>query len=278
MSLRLDGNNSLSYMGVAATQPPQQLIMKRRPTTNDLQGIEIGTFWTIPHQNVGPSEEVWMLMSKAANVATWTLMNSSIPTTFPDHEILIGTGTATINTVPAGTLGECLISGGAGADAAFGSLSVPFGGTGNSTYVAYAPVCGGVTATAPLQSVATVGAAGEVLTSSGAGFIPTWQPVASAFYAITSIDDTDSPYTVLSSDMYIEVDSTSGPVIVKLPDTISVGKVFYIKDSAGTSAANNITVTTVTGAVLIDGATSYVISSNYQATSIIFNGSFYAIF
>lgn len=63
----------------------------------------------------------------------------------------------------------------------FGSLpasassnTVPNGGTGASSFTAYAPVFGGTTSTNPLQS-GTVGTAGQVLTSNGAGALPTFQ-------------------------------------------------------------------------------------------------------
>lgn len=55
-----------------------------------------------------------------------------------------------------------------------GILPVPNGGTGVNTFTAYAPVFGGTTSTDPLQS-GTVGTAGQVLTSNGAGAIATFQ-------------------------------------------------------------------------------------------------------
>jgi hypothetical protein len=48
-------------------------------------------------------------------------------------------------------------------------LSVTYGGTGRTSATAYSVICGGTTATGAHQSVASVGAAGEVLTSNGAG-------------------------------------------------------------------------------------------------------------
>ena len=48
------------------------------------------------------------------------------------------------------------------------------GGTGVATFTAYAPIFGGTTATGALQS-GTVGTAGQVLTSNGAGAVPTFQ-------------------------------------------------------------------------------------------------------
>ena len=54
-------------------------------------------------------------------------------------------------------------------------LAVENGGTGASSFTAYAVTCGGTTGTAALQSVSGVGTADQVLTSNGAGALPTWQ-------------------------------------------------------------------------------------------------------
>ena len=54
-------------------------------------------------------------------------------------------------------------------------LTVTNGGTGKRATVAYAVQCGGTTTTGAHQDVATVGSAGQVLTSNGAGALPTFQ-------------------------------------------------------------------------------------------------------
>jgi hypothetical protein len=60
-----------------------------------------------------------------------------------------------------------------------GTLSVDQGGTGRTTNVAYSVVCGGTTTGGAEQSVASVGTSGQVLTSGGAGALPTWTTVSS---------------------------------------------------------------------------------------------------
>ena len=55
------------------------------------------------------------------------------------------------------------------------ALPVASGGTGVSSNTAYAVLCGGTTATNPIQSIASVGTTGQVLTSNGAGALPTMQ-------------------------------------------------------------------------------------------------------
>ena len=58
-----------------------------------------------------------------------------------------------------------------------GGTDVPVadGGTGRSSHTEYAVICGGTTTTAAQQSIASVGTSGHVLTSNGAGLLPTFQ-------------------------------------------------------------------------------------------------------
>jgi hypothetical protein len=61
-----------------------------------------------------------------------------------------------------------------------GTLPVANGGTGATSATAYAVQCGGTTSTGAHQSIASVGTAGQVLTSNGASALPTFQ-TASGF-------------------------------------------------------------------------------------------------
>ncbi len=54
-------------------------------------------------------------------------------------------------------------------------ITVADGGTGRSSHTAYAVLCGGTTGTGAQQSIASVGTAGQVLTSNGASALPTFQ-------------------------------------------------------------------------------------------------------
>jgi hypothetical protein len=56
-------------------------------------------------------------------------------------------------------------------------LAVADGGTGISSATAYALLCGGTTSTGAFQSVAGVGSSGQVLTSNGAGALPSFQTI-----------------------------------------------------------------------------------------------------
>ncbi len=56
-----------------------------------------------------------------------------------------------------------------------GTVTVPQGGTGLTTLTAYAVLAGGTTSTGNLQQVSGLGTSGQVLTSNGAGALPTFQ-------------------------------------------------------------------------------------------------------
>jgi len=60
------------------------------------------------------------------------------------------------------------------------------GGTGVDTTTAYAVQCGGTTATGAHQPIASVGTSGQVLTSNGAGALPTMQTLNSGLILISS--------------------------------------------------------------------------------------------
>lgn len=57
-------------------------------------------------------------------------------------------------------------------------VAVADGGTGRSSHTAYAVLCGGTTTTTAQQSIASVGSSGQVLTSNGAGALPTFQSIS----------------------------------------------------------------------------------------------------
>jgi hypothetical protein len=160
-----------------------------------------------------------------------------------DNAVLVGSGAADVTPIAVGTDGQVLI-GATGADPAFATLT---SASGTISFVA--------------------GPNTLNLETSG-----------TEVYNVTQVDDTDSPYTLLSSDHYISCDVSLGVLTINLPNAPATGRVYTIKDMGGDAATNNITVTTVGGVVTIDGATTFVINSAYQAISVIFNGTSYEVF
>lgn len=82
------------------------------------------------------------------------------------------------------------------------------------------------------------------------------------------------PYTTLATDYVILVDTSAARTITPLASP-ATGQTFVIKDSVGSAGTNNITVSP--SGKNIDGAASYVMTSNYQAITIVYNGTEWSI-
>ena len=93
--------------------------------------------------------------------------------------LVAGASNAVSSVAPSATSGVPYISQGAASNPAFGTAVVAGGGTGRTSHTAYAVLCGGTTTTAAQQSIASVGTSGQVLTSNGAGALPTFQDASS---------------------------------------------------------------------------------------------------
>lgn len=130
-------------------------------------------------------------------------------------------------------------------------VAVADGGTGRSSHTAYAVVCGGTTTTAAQQSIASVGTAGHVLTSNGAGALPTFQAAGS------SVPQAVTTATASGSSVVLTVDFTTYEEYEVTFDSISVGAaddslLFDASSNGGgaygttTYSGKRITITTVT--------------------------------
>jgi len=68
------------------------------------------------------------------------------------------------------------------------ALSVAQGGTGIKTGTAFGVICAGTTATGAFQVLNSLGTLGQVLTSAGAGALPSWQ--STTLYGVYTASDT----------------------------------------------------------------------------------------
>jgi hypothetical protein len=107
-------------------------------------------------------------------------------TTLTNHGVLLGQGTSAVAATAAGTSGQPLLSGGAGADPSYGTLGVAAGGTGDTTLAAHGVLIGAGTSAIVVSGA---GNAGEVLTSNGASADPTFQAAAGGGGGSNSIQD-----------------------------------------------------------------------------------------
>jgi hypothetical protein len=115
------------------------------------------------------------------------------------------------------------------------ALPVGSGGSGRTTATAYGVICGGTSSTAAHQSVATVGTAGQVLTSNGAGALPTFQNPTG--YVWTEVTGTTQSMAVDSG--YIA--NNAARVTMTLPSVCSVGDTISVagKGAGGWKIAQN---------------------------------------
>jgi hypothetical protein len=103
-------------------------------------------------------------------------------------DLLFASTTTALSKLADVATGNALISGGVGVAPSYGkigltthvsgTLPVANGGTGVASATAYALLAGGTTTTGAFQSIASVGTSGQVLTSNGAGALPTFQAAA----------------------------------------------------------------------------------------------------
>lgn len=90
--------------------------------------------------------------------------------------ITAGASNAPNSVAPSATSGVPLISQGSASQPVFGTAVVAGGGTGDTSFTTYMPICGGTSTTGALQSVSESGAsAGYVLTYVSSSALPTWQ-------------------------------------------------------------------------------------------------------
>lgn len=84
-------------------------------------------------------------------------------------------------------------------------ITVPQGGTGDSSLTAYAVLCGGTTSTGNVQSVSGVGSSGQVLTSNGSSALPSFSNTNSGqtlLQSSTASSSSSINFTGLSSSSY----------------------------------------------------------------------------
>ena len=101
------------------------------------------------------------------------------------------------------------------------ALDVASGGTGVTSTTAYTVQCAGTTSTAAFQSIAGVGASGEVLTSNGAGALPTFQ-AGGGGGGLTWNVEAGTSATMAVDNGYIA--NNAGLVTFTLPSTAAVGE------------------------------------------------------
>lgn len=136
---------------------PTTIVASGAVSGSNLSGTNTGDQTITLTGNVTGSGTGSFATTIAASVVTNAMLAGSIAASK-----LVGSDIATVGTITAGVW--------------HGTPIVPqFGGTGLASLTAYSVLCGGTTGTGNLQQVSGLGTSGQVLTSNGAGALPTWQ-------------------------------------------------------------------------------------------------------
>ncbi len=161
------------------------------------------------------------------------------------------------------------------------TVTVPYGGTGNTTFSAYSVLCAGTTATGAFQNVSGTGSVGDLLISNGPGALPTWQSgIASgtintgavndlAYYSINPTGKTLSAIPTATNSVLV----TSGIGVPSVSSTLPSGltipspKMSIINDTNGNEV---LLLTPVASAVNFIKITNQAIG---QAPNIQANGA-----
>lgn len=115
-------------------------------------------------------------------------------------------------------------------------LGVTYGGTGLTSATEYAVICGGTTTTSALQSVASVGSSGQVLTSNGAGALPTFQDAASITIPLPETDGGTGQTTYSQGDILYS-DATDSLTVLPAAQCPNV---LFMDDSGNPSWSDDI--------------------------------------
>jgi hypothetical protein len=154
-------------------------------------------------------------------------------------------------------------------------LTVANGGTGDSSLTAYAVLCGGTTTTNPVQSIASVGSSTQILTSNGAGALPTFQYSSLGGYFIylqtTTGNPADGFSVIMGQDTAITTNGSTNYTRYYIPRTGTIVAAYGGITVQGTlGSANNTTVS-----IKLNGTTTTNISTTVatSATSNAFNNT-----
>ena len=135
------------------------------------------------------------------------------------------------------------------------TLPVASGGSGAVTQTAYAVLCGGTTGTSAYQSIAGVGTSGQVLTSNGAGALPTMQSPAGGGDALVANPLSQFAATTSAQLAGVISDETgSGLLVFGTSPTLTT-------PNLGTPSA--LVLTNATGAVVAGGGTGVATLTAY---------------
>lgn len=182
----------------------------------------------------------------------------------------LGTGVPAALAVAVGSPGAPVLFNGAGGTPSSLTLTnatglpVAGGGTGVASVTAYAPIFGGTTSTGSLQS-GTVGTAGQVLTSNGAGALPTFQapPGGSTSWGSTvGVTDVASASTVDLGAQTSAAIRVTGTTTVTGFGTVAAGTLRTVYFAGALTLTHNGT------SLILPGAANVTTAANDRLTAL----------
>lgn len=165
-------------------------------------------------------------------------------------------------------------------------LPVAGGGTGIATTTAYSVICAGTTATGAFQSLASVGGAGNVLTSNGAGALPSFQAVSGTGtvtsvtgngVVITGSGTVPPPYGLVNHSLAVSASGSALTIALKDnagsdPSATSPVNGYFRNVTGTTGSWTQLTVTGALSLVISSGSTLGVTSSTaFRLWVVLFN-------
>jgi len=145
------------------------------------------------------------------------------------------------------------------------------GGTGVATNTAYAVLCGGTTATGAIQSIASVGTADQVLTSNGAGALPTFQDAGGGGGSIEFITS-----TTISDDATIDFTDLSSTYAVYIFELLNIHCATddkYLMVRTSTDNGSNYDSSGYYYATVYNNGTSFGAAISYSGAGMLLTGS-----
>jgi len=269
-----DTNVTLTLGGTPATALLQavsitagwsgQLSLARGGTNANLTASNGGIFYSTASAGAilaGTATANQVLLSGSSTTPAWS--TATYPATTTINQILYSSSANVIAGLATANNGVLLTSN-TGVPS-IGTATVAVGGTGDTSFTTYMPICGGTSSTGALQSVSEAGAvAGYVLTYVSNAALPTWQATAAPTgAALTEVNDTNVTLTLGGTPSTALLQATSitagwsgqlslarGGTNANL--TASNGGIFYSTGSAGAILAGTATA----NQVLLSGAST----------------------
>lgn len=187
-----------------------------------------------------------MLVSGGAGVLpTWQipgLVSGATGTiSYNAYSLILGPktgGTSLQDMGGTGTLNQILTSQGSGTPPMWQTGAILSGATGTTVYTPYAVVLGPKADNNALQDVGALGNSGQVLTSNGAGTIPTWQtPSSGSSVWVLKSYSTTTASSVTVSSLNLSTDNKHYHVIVEMDNDATDERVNpYIQINGSTTA------------------------------------------